>query len=156
RYQTPGDVVAALEPWCRPLPEAGPPLAPGSATTPKRTRFRTAALLVGAAAGLAAVAVLARSWLFPSPVQRPVEPEDPRGLRVSKRPEAGGRFRTIQAALDEVEPRMTIRVLDDAVYEEHLLINRPEQHRGVVLEAAGKATLRTPSDRSAGRSEAIH
>jgi hypothetical protein len=77
--------------------------------------------------------------------------DDPRVLTVSKKPEDGGRFRTIKEALDEVEPGMTIRVLDDAVYEEHLLINRPEQHRGVILEAAGKAAIR----RRAGESEAI-
>src|SRR5262249_12477485 len=40
------------------------------------------------------------------------------------------------------------RVLDDAVYQEYLRINRPEQHRGVVLEAAGKASLRRLPNRS--------
>jgi hypothetical protein len=39
-------------------------------------------------------------------------------------------------------PRLSIRVLDDAVYEEDLRINRPGQHQGVILEAAGKATIR--------------
>ncbi len=63
-------------------------------------------------------------------------------LTVSKKPEDGGHFRTITEALDYVQPGMTIRVLDDAVYGEYLLINRREQHYGVVLEAAGKATIR--------------
>jgi hypothetical protein len=69
-------------------------------------------------------------------------------LTVSKDPAAGGHFRTIQEALDAVMPGMTIRVLDDAVYEDHLVINRPEKHRGVVLEAAGKAAIRRPADKS--------
>ena len=68
-------------------------------------------------------------------------------LTVSKKAEDGGQFRTIQAALDKVEPGMTIRVLDDADYEEYLLINRPEEHRGVVLEATGKPTIRKVSDK---------
>jgi hypothetical protein len=63
-------------------------------------------------------------------------------LTVSKKLEDGGRFRTIKEALDAVEPGMTIRVLGNAVYEEELLINTPEQHRGVVLEAASKASIR--------------
>jgi hypothetical protein len=37
---------------------------------------------------------------------------------------------------------MTIRVLDDATYPEYLQIDRPERHRGVTLEVAGKAALR--------------
>jgi hypothetical protein len=39
---------------------------------------------------------------------------------------------------------MTIRILDDAVYEENLRIDRPDQHRGVILEATGPrpATIR--------------
>src|SRR5262249_36566139 len=68
--------------------------------------------------------------------------EDPRALTVSRRPEAGGRFRSIAEALDRGEPGMTIRVLDDGGYEERLLINRREQHREVVLEAVGGATIR--------------
>ena len=64
-------------------------------------------------------------------------------LTVSKKPAAGGQFRTITEALDEVRPGMTIQVLDDAVYEGSFLINRPE-HRDVVLEASRGATLRQP------------
>jgi hypothetical protein len=69
-------------------------------------------------------------------------------LTVSKDPAAGGHFRTITEALDKVEPEMTIRVLDDAVYEEFLQVNRPEQHRGVILEAAGNAAIRRLADKS--------
>jgi serine/threonine protein kinase len=69
-------------------------------------------------------------------------PSDPRVLTVSQKPADGGRFRTITEALDKVEPGMTIRVLDDAIYEEYLQINRRERYRGVILEAAGKASLR--------------
>jgi hypothetical protein len=70
---------------------------------------------------------------------------------VSRKPEDGGRFRTIAEALDKVEPGMTIRVLDDVDYEEYLQINRPEQHHGIVLTADGKATIR----RLPGRREMI-
>jgi hypothetical protein len=80
---------------------------------------------------------------------RPPEP-DPRVLTVSQKSEDGGHFRTIQAALDNVRPGMIIRVLDDAVYEEYLLINA--RHRGVVLEAPRKATIRKRRD---GAHEAV-
>ena len=73
---------------------------------------------------------------------------DPRVLTVSQKPEDGGEFRTINEALEQVEPGKIIRVLDDAVYAEQIKINR-EQHRGLVLEAAAgkKPTLRVPKDR---------
>jgi serine/threonine protein kinase len=58
-----------------------------------------------------------------------------RRLTVSQKQEGGGRFRTITEALEKVEPGMTIRVLDDAVYEEQIRVNRPDQYRGVTLEA---------------------
>jgi hypothetical protein len=67
-------------------------------------------------------------------------------LTVSKDPAAGGHFRTITEALDTVQEGMTIRVLDDAVYEEFLVITA--QHRGVVLEATGKATIRKLPDKN--------
>jgi hypothetical protein len=68
-------------------------------------------------------------------------------LTVSQKPEGGGRFRTIREALDNVGPGMIIQVLDHAVYEEYLLIANPTQQRGVVLEAVGKASIRTLPDK---------
>jgi hypothetical protein len=97
--------------------------------------------LVGAVAGLGIVAVL---W-WPRPPWGPDKPtvkDDPGVLTVSQKAEDGGQFRTISEALDKVEPGMTIRVLDDAVYDEHLLIHRPTRQHGVVLEAINKATIR--------------
>jgi hypothetical protein len=134
-----------------PPPLDVPQLKPGGPLAGKRHRFVVAALLV-IAAGLMGVAFFSRGWLFPkrqehpdtstsSPKNDPPQP-DPRVLTVSKEPKGGGRFRTISAALDRVKPGMIIRVLDDSVYEEYLLINRPEQYRDVVLEATGKATIR--------------
>jgi hypothetical protein len=118
-------------------------------TDRKRRRFGVAVGLLGLAASLPAGVILAWGTLFPTARERPGDspgvlqtPEDPRVLTVSKRPEDGARFRTIQEALDAVQPDMTIRILDEAVYEEYLVVDRPEQQRGVVLEAVGKATLR--------------
>jgi serine/threonine protein kinase len=132
-----------------PVPEkqaAAPPTAapakPGGSPARKRKRWAVAAFLlglVGVAASLVTVAVLSRTGSSQPPGKPPV-PEDPRVLTVSKRPGDKARFDTIRAALDEVDPGMTIRVLDDAVYEEYLLITA--KHRGVVLEAAGQATIR--------------
>jgi hypothetical protein len=76
----------------------------------------------------------------PGPVGAQPLSSDPLVLTVSKKPEKGAQFQTITEALDKVKPGMTIRVLDDAVYEEYLLISN--QHRGIVLEAVGKASIR--------------
>jgi nitrous oxidase accessory protein NosD len=62
-------------------------------------------------------------------------------LTVSKDPKTGGRFRTITAALEQVKPGMTVRVLDGATYQENLLINSPTGHAGITLEATAGATL---------------
>jgi hypothetical protein len=43
---------------------------------------------------------------------------------------------------------VTIRVVDDGVYEEQLLIADPVHYRGIVLESAGKATLRKLPNKS--------
>jgi serine/threonine protein kinase len=109
-------------------------------------RIGAMALLVGVAASLVIVAIVKR----PNS-STPVEP-DPRVLTVSKRPEDGGRFRTITEALENVESGMTIQVLDDAIYHESLSINSRERHRGVVLEAAANATISRPPD---GRTDTV-
>jgi hypothetical protein len=142
-----------------PAPEKPEPVLPAAvAAEPagrsawKRKRVAVAAaLMVGVAASLVTVAVLSWPMLFPSRGKIPDRgtdvPPDPHVLTVSKWPEHRARFNTIQAALDEAGPGMTVRVLDDADYEEHLVINRREQQRGVVLEAAGKATIRKLPDK---------
>jgi hypothetical protein len=135
---------------------AAPPAAaqgePVGQTTRKRKRLAVAAGLfglVGVAACLVTVAVLRRPGLGTQSNKRPVA-DDPRVLTVSKNREDGARFSTIQAALDAVDPGMTIRVLDDAVYQEYLLINRPGQHRDVVMEARNNATIRKVPGRAEG------
>jgi hypothetical protein len=144
QLQQPGPTTPPQE-VSKSVPAAAPEAEPARLQTPKRKRFWAAAVvLVGVVAALMTVVVLSWAWLFPPP-------DDPRVLTVSQKPEGGGRFRTITEALDEVKPGMTIRVLDDAPYEEYLLINSPEQHRGVVLEAARKATIR----RLPGKSEVV-
>jgi hypothetical protein len=77
------------------------------------------------------------------------EAEDANVLTVSQKPEHGGRFRTINEALAEVRPGKTIRVLDDAVYPESLLLNHPSAHNNITLEAARDATLEMSQSRGA-------
>ena len=62
-------------------------------------------------------------------------------LTVSQKPEDGGKYRTIGAALDKVAAGQTIRVVDAATYREQVLLNRPSAHNGVALEATRGATL---------------
>jgi serine/threonine protein kinase/nitrous oxidase accessory protein NosD len=76
----------------------------------------------------------------PDDKPKPDEPPgDPDVLTVAKTGKA--RFKTISDALEVVKPGQTVRVLDDAVYTEPVLLNRTEQHAGVTLEAARGATL---------------
>jgi tRNA A-37 threonylcarbamoyl transferase component Bud32 len=165
RFQSAAELAELLGHYLARLqhPSLVPPRAP-SARQPesagpalrKRRRYGTAAVLLGSAcvgAILVALAVLSRAWVVPPPGDRPEggtpaakngtqPPDGRRVLTVSKDPASGGQFRTIAKALDQVEPGMTVRVLDDAVYEEHLVVNHPEHHRGVVLEAVAKAVIR--------------
>ncbi len=62
-------------------------------------------------------------------------------LTVSQKEEGRGKYRTIAEALREARPGQTIRVLDDAVYPENLLINQGAGHRGITIEAPAGATL---------------
>jgi hypothetical protein len=73
-----------------------------------------------------------RTWLAPPPG---------RLLTVSQSPEGGGQFRSLSAALARAEPWATIRVLDDATYEERVLLDDPRRHTGLALEAPRGATL---------------
>jgi hypothetical protein len=67
------------------------------------------------------------------------EPDDPNVLTVAQKGKA--KYRTIGAALDEVKPGQTIRILDDAVYHETLTIKGPTLHAGITLEAPSGAVL---------------
>ncbi len=67
-------------------------------------------------------------------------------ITVSLKPNDGGRFRTIAAALAVVSPNMTIRVLDGETYSESLRLDRPELHKGVRLVAVKNATLAISKD----------
>jgi serine/threonine protein kinase len=128
------------------LPPATGEGEPGDQKARKRKRLLVAAVLVaGVAASLAIVVALSRRS-SPSPAVTHPGPPDPRVLTVSKNPSDRAGFDTINAALDVVKPGMTVRVLDDAVYEEHLRITAI--HCQVVLEAVGKAILRKPPDSS--------
>jgi len=113
-------------------------------------------LLVVLVSALAAgVAIVGDRWRQPSPSGSaaasgipapPPRPDDPRVLTVSRRPADKARFNTIGAALDAAEEGMTVRVIDDAVYEEFLWITT--RHAGVTLEAAGHATVRGLPDKT--------
>ncbi|MFQ5733354.1 MAG: protein kinase [Planctomycetaceae bacterium] len=63
-------------------------------------------------------------------------------LTVSKDPKEGGKYRTINAALKAAKPWDTIRVLDDAIYKEHVILDTPAKHTGLVLESSKGATIR--------------
>ena len=60
---------------------------------------------------------------------------------VSQDPQQGGEFRTIGAALEQVRPGRTIRVLDAATYSESIVFDDPIRHAGVTLESPQQATL---------------
>src|SRR5262249_27259825 len=62
---------------------------------------------------------------------------------VSQKVEGRGKYRTISEALRNVKRGRTVRVLDDAVYQETLRINSPSHHAGITLEAARGATIET-------------
>jgi serine/threonine-protein kinase len=68
------------------------------------------------------------------------------GLTVAK--DGTGQYATIGEALANVQPGMTIRVLDDAAYPEVITVDNPERHAGVTLEAPRRATLQLPRART--------
>src|SRR5262249_37160557 len=90
------------------------PLAAGA---PRPARFGRPAFLWGAAAALAAGGVAAWASLRRRRSgEPPSDAPDADVLTVSQDAGGGGRFRELAAALAEVRPGQTIRVLDDAVY----------------------------------------
>jgi hypothetical protein len=139
----------------------------------RRARRR---LMAGAAAVFLLLAVglvgLAAGWFRPSPpvtsnpgtapadagkpapspredLANAAPPADPNVLTVSQKPEGGGAYRTVAAALEAVKPGQTIRVLDDGVYREIVRITGRTERAGVTLEAVAGATLEmTGMDRS--------
>jgi serine/threonine protein kinase len=148
-----------------------------AASRVKHRRFLSVAVLLGIVGSVACLGLalfLSHTWPFspgnerggespprddrvstnpqtaPEPLPPPSLVDLPGVLTVSKKADNGGRFRSINEALEKVEPGMTIRVIDDGAYEEYLLINRPEQFRGVVLETSQNASLCTPPSKPEG------
>src|SRR5262249_1627632 len=62
-------------------------------------------------------------------------------LTVSKKVTDGGAYRTINAALAVAKPVSTVRLQDDAVYAEHIVLDDPKKHQGIALEAPQGATI---------------
>jgi hypothetical protein len=64
-------------------------------------------------------------------------------LTVSKELSGGGTFRSITEALTakELKPGATIRVLDAATYSERIILDNPEKHRGLCLDAPKHAVI---------------
>jgi serine/threonine protein kinase len=73
--------------------------------------------------------------------------DDPNVLTVSQDEKDGGKYRTLNAALDQVRPGQTIRVLDEGVYRERLAINSPSQHHDITIEAPRHAILERSEER---------
>ena len=75
--------------------------------------------------------------------RRETPADNPDVLTVSKTTKGGGKYRSLGAALKDVGRGQTIRVLDDAVYREPVVLNVARMHQGVTLEAVRGATLET-------------
>src|SRR5262249_28079866 len=72
-------------------------------------------------------------------------PVDAKVLTVSKDAKDGGQYRTIGEALAAAKPWATIRVLDDAVYAEALVLRDRVKGEGITLESQRGATLAFPA-----------
>jgi hypothetical protein len=70
--------------------------------------------------------------------------DEPGVLTVSQKPAGGGKYRTIAEALEKIRPHQTIRIVDQAVYREAVLLNRKSDHEGITLEAPQGAVLEHP------------
>jgi hypothetical protein len=73
-----------------------------------------------------------RTWQAPPPGKL---------LTVSKDPQDGGQFRSINEALAAAKPWSTIRVLDSATYEETIILNDAERQEGIALETLKRAVI---------------
>ena len=82
-------------------------------------------------------------------------PPDPRVLTVSQNPSDGAKFRTIKEALDQVKPNMTIRILDDALYEEDVVFDDAVRQSGVKLEGTGRTSIRFVGSLSPGKRHVV-
>jgi hypothetical protein len=84
----------------------------------------------------------------PAPGKPAKEPAKPKiltienGLTVAM--DGTGQYSTIGAALEDVKPGQTIRVLDDAVYKEAVRIEDKARMEGITLESPQGATLMMP------------
>ena len=67
----------------------------------------------------------------------------PRTITVAATQE--GDHRTIKAALDQATPGSTIRILDDATYNEAIVFANPSRMTGITLESPARATVRPPA-----------
>ena len=81
-----------------------------------------------------------------SPSSEPIVPKVvtiENGVTVAKN--GTGQFTTIADALEQVNTGQTIRVVDDARYEETLKVTDRSRYDGIVIEAVAGATLAMPS-----------
>jgi serine/threonine protein kinase len=62
-------------------------------------------------------------------------------LTVSKDKKTGGKYRTLNEALAAARPWATIRMLDGETYAERLLLDDPDKHTGLMIEAPAGAVL---------------
>jgi hypothetical protein len=106
-------------------------------------RGRRKWMIVSAVSG-AAAALLLLLWLGPSLLgpARTV-PADPNVLTVAQ--DGGGQHRTIGDALQAAQPGQTIRILDNATYDETLTIDNADIHAGLTIEAEKGAILASPA-----------
>jgi len=76
------------------------------------------------------------------PPKKPAPPEIvmiPNGITVAQ--DGSGQFKSIAAALDKAQAGMTIRILDQAAYQEQIHIADPERQKDITLDAPKNAVL---------------
>jgi serine/threonine protein kinase len=62
-------------------------------------------------------------------------------LTVSKNPEGGGKYRTLNDALKDAKPWATIRIVDGETYEERVVLDDVAKHRGLQIESTAATIL---------------
>jgi len=77
-------------------------------------------------------------------------PAAPNVLTVSKDPRHKAQFDTINAALEQVEPGQTVRVLDAGTYEEAIILRGRDRFERLTLESTRGARIRVPESERAG------
>lgn len=68
-------------------------------------------------------------------------------LTVSQDAKDEAQFKSINAALEKVQPGMTVRVLDKATYEERIVLQQGSRYAGITLEAVNGATIAPENSR---------